>query len=130
MAFVGFTFSTDDIGGNLDFLKKNYITAGCDNFINYSVNDIDELFDENPFLDKECIFKTKLWLPYLLLKTLDNLQYDDIVMYSDNNINHNNSLVKNICNFDILSDSDFTVRDIPYQITNNVECSTNYLIKY
>jgi len=85
---------------------RNSASPFFDEIILYNENNITELKDLYPkHFEGGRGFGYWLWKPYLILKTLNNIKDDDIIMYTDATINFVNnplSLFNLLANKDII----------------------------
>jgi len=86
--------------GNVQLLQNNYIQANCDGFYKYNFNDVKDLLEENPIFFKRdgLLSKSNLWLPYILLKTMDKINDGSAVNLSTGKLTSFIDFAKKTCN--------------------------------
>ena len=115
-----FSKSSND-EGNIELLRNNYLQSICNGFYKYNLNDINDLLYENPlFFEKEnLLVRSNIWLPYILLETMKQVNMNDYVIYSNNNLIIKSKLDEIDFKLDtikVYSDNVFTNAIIPHNI--------------
>lgn len=85
MKYYHVSYATDSFKERQNQMPKIYEGFGIEKFFMYSPSDIDEKFFKK---NKKVLSESRgagywLWKPYLILKTLNEVEFGDVVIYSD-----------------------------------------------